>query len=228
MAIPESAGAFRRVATGLCFVVAPLPFVFAFAVHPGLLHPHFLSPAELILRARGAPLLQLGHGLVTLDTALLLVIALHFIGVLDRAGSPRTGLIGGVAAGLGALALVADKAALCLSMSAFERLSDAEFAGMQPGLLALFEKQGWLVLLWGIVLLPAGFAIQAVGLLRSGVLPRWQGLLFLAAAVLIATPDGAEVVNLSASILLALAFFPYGIRLMRPPVAQRLVAGIQL
>ena len=30
-----------------------------------------------------------------------------------------------------------------------------------PGLLAMFSKRGWLVLLWGILLLPIGFGIQA-------------------------------------------------------------------
>jgi len=29
---------------------------------------------------------------------------------------------------------------------------------MMPGLLAMFAKEGWLILLWGIMLLPIGFA----------------------------------------------------------------------
>jgi hypothetical protein len=211
----ESLSSFKRVGTGLCFFTCPLVFVFAFAVHPGLLHPHFLSPAELIGRARGAGVLQLGHALVTLNTALLIVVAVHFMRVLERGSSAWAGFAGAALAVVGALALAADKGALCLTMSALDRLSDAEFARMMPGLLAMFSKQGWLVLLWGILLLPIGFGIQAVALLRSKALPRWQALLFLVAVLMIATPDGVELVNLTAAILLALAFIPYGFRLIR-------------
>jgi len=62
----------------LCFIVFPLVFIFAFAVRPGLLHPHFLGPSEIIQRARGHTLLQWRHALVMLDTALLVVVAVHF------------------------------------------------------------------------------------------------------------------------------------------------------
>lgn len=85
---------------------------------------------------------------------------------------------------------------------------------MMPGLLAIFSKQGWLVLLWGIVLLPLGFGIQAMALLKSKSLARWQSLLFLIGVLLIATPDGAELINLTASVLLMVAFVPYGIQMI--------------
>jgi hypothetical protein len=75
----------KRVGTGLSFAIFPIVFVFAFSVHPDLLHPHLLGPSELIARARGAGLLQFGHVLVTLDTALLIVVAIHFMQLLDRA-----------------------------------------------------------------------------------------------------------------------------------------------
>jgi hypothetical protein len=59
-----------------------------------------------------------------------------------------------------------------------------------------------------------GFAIQAVGLLQAGALPRWQSTLFLIGVLLVAMPDGVEIINLSASILMAIAMIPYGIQLM--------------
>jgi hypothetical protein len=43
----------KRVGTGLCFVIFPIVFVFAFAVHPDLRSPRLLEPSELILRAHG-------------------------------------------------------------------------------------------------------------------------------------------------------------------------------
>ncbi|MFN8582661.1 MAG: hypothetical protein U0163_17005 [Gemmatimonadaceae bacterium] len=161
----------KRIGTALSFVVFPIVFVFAFSVHPGLLTPRVLSPSELVLRAHRAELLQFAHALVTLNTALLVVVALHFMTLLDHTSLAWWGFVGGALAILGSLALAADKGALCLTMSALDNLTDAEFNSMMPGLLAMFSKSGWLVLLWGIVLLPIGFGAQAIALLRSKSLP---------------------------------------------------------
>ena len=204
----------KDVGTGLAFVIFPLIFVVAFAGHSGLLSPQFLSPEEIIMRARGDAFLQFGHALVTLNTGLLIVVSIHFMRLMDGSSSRWVGLTGAVLAVLGALMLAADKGALCLTMSALDKLSDEEFVQMMPGLLAIFSKQGWLVLLWGILLLPVGFAIQALGLLRSNVIPRWQSALLLIGVLFVATPDGAEIFNLTASVLLAIAFVPYGIRII--------------
>jgi hypothetical protein len=204
----------KRIGVGLAFIVFPLLFVFAFAVHPGLLQPHLLNPEELILRAHGNGLLQFGHVLVTLSTGLLIVIALHFMKLLERSSGAWAGFLGATIAILGALMLAADKGALCLTMSAFDTLPEKVFVQIMPGVLAMFTKQGWLVLLWGIVCLPIGFAIQAIALLKTNTFPRWQSILFLIGVLLVATPDGLEIINLSASILMAIALIPYGIRLI--------------
>jgi hypothetical protein len=212
----------RQIGTGLAFVVFPLVFVLAFALHPGLLSPHLAGPEELVLRARHNPGLQFGHALVTLNTALLVVVALHFMKLTAGGSGAWAGFVGGVLAILGSLILAADKGALCLTMSGLEVLPQEDFQRMMPGLLAIFSKQGWLVLLWGIVFLPIGFGIQAVGLLRSRSLPRWQSGSLLVAVLFVATPDGMEIVNLGASLLLAVAFVPYGFQLLgtrRPPTA---------
>ena len=205
----------KRVGTGLAFIIFPLVFVLAFAGHPGLLQPHFLGPEELILRARNDAFLQFGHALVTLNTALLVVAAIHFAGLLDRGTGAWAGFLGGALAVVGALMLASDKGALCLTMSALDTVPDAEFAEMMPGLLAMFSKEGWLVLLWGLLLLPIGFAVQAIALLRTQAIPRWQGILFLIGVLFVGTPDGVELVNLTAACLLTIAFVPYGTRLIR-------------
>jgi hypothetical protein len=205
----------QRIGTGLSFVIFPIVFVFAFSVHPGLLAPQLLGPSELILRARGDGLLQFAHALVLLDTSLLVVVALHFMKLLGHGSVAWAGFLGAALAVLGSLALAADKGALCLTMSALDELSDTEFTAMMPGLLAMFSKKGWLVLLWGILLLPVGFGIQAIALLKSKSIARWQSLLFLLGVLLIGTPDGVEIVNLTASVLLTIAFVPYGIQIIR-------------
>jgi hypothetical protein len=203
-----------RIGIGLSFLIFPLIFVFAFAGHPHMMSLHFLGPEELILRARGNGLLHFGHALVTVNTGLLVVVALYFMRLLKNGSCAWAGFVGGVVAVFGALMLAADKGALCLTMSALDSLPDSDFARMMPGLLAMFSKQGWLVLIWGLLCLPIGFAIQAVALLKSRAIPRWQGILFLVGVLFIGTPDGVEIVNLSAAILMAIACVPYGIRII--------------
>jgi hypothetical protein len=205
----------KQIGIGLAFIIFPMVFIFAFAIHPGLLQPHLLGPEELILRAHSNGLLQFGHVLVTLNTTLLIVVALHFMKLLDRSSGAWAGFIGAAIATLGAISLAADKGALCLTMSAFDTLPEKVFAQIIPGVMAMFTKQGWLVLLWGIVFLPIGFAIQAIALLKTNTFPRWQSILFLIGVLLVATPDGLEIINLSASILMAIAFVPYGIRTIK-------------
>lgn len=205
----------KRIGVGLAFITFPMLFIFAFAVHPGLLQPQLLGPEEIILRAHGNGLLQFGHVVVTLCTGLLIVVALHFMNLLERSTGAWAGFIGAAIAIVGAIILAADKGALCLTMSAFDTLPENVFAQIMPGVLAMFTKQGWLVILWGIVLLPAGFAIQAIALLKTNAFPRWQSILFLIGVLLVGTPDGLEIINLSASILMAIAMVPYGIQIIK-------------
>jgi len=204
----------KRIGVGLSFIIFPVVFVFAFAVHPDLLSPRFLGPAELIQRAHSHSLLHFGHALVTLCTGLLVVVAVHFMNVLKNTRTEWCGLVGGMLAILGALMLAADKGALCLTMSALDTLPEQQFLTMMPGLLAMFGKEGWLALIWGMILLPIGFVIQAAGLLKSGSLATWQSLLLLIGVLFIGTPDGVEIVNLTAAVLLAIALVPYGLQLV--------------
>lgn len=205
----------KRIGTGLSFILFPLLFVFAFAMHPGLLNPRLLGPEDLILRAHQNGMLQFAHLLVTLSTALLVVIALHFKRLLDRSSAAWAGLVGSAVAILGAVILAADKGALCLTMSALDTLPENEFVLMMPGLMAMFSFKGWLVILWGILFLPIGFAIQAIALLKTSVFPRWGSILFLIGALLVGFPDGAEIINLTASVLMAVALVPYGIKIIK-------------
>jgi hypothetical protein len=204
----------KQIGIGLAFIIFPLLFIFAFAVHPGLLKPRLLTPKELILRAHGNKRLQFGHVLVTLSTTLLIAVALHYMKLLDQSSGNWAGFIGAAIAILGTIILAADKGALCLTMSAFDTLPEKVFEQIMPGVMAMFTKKGWLVLLWGVVFLPIGFAIQAIGLLTTQTIPGWQSLLFLIGVLLVAIPDGLEIINLSASIMMAIAFVPYGVQII--------------
>ena len=105
---------------------------------------------------------------------------------------------------LGTLILAVDKGALCLTMSALDTLPEDEFVKMMPGLLAMFGKEGWLIIIQGLPLLTIGFVIQAIGLLKSKSLATWQSILFLIGVLFIGTPDGVEIGNL---IVLLVAVF---------------------
>ena len=204
----------EQTGVGLSFILFPILFIFAFAVHPGLLKPRLLNPKEIILRAHGNKLLQFGHVLVTLSTPLLVVVAMHFFKLLNPGPWGWAGYIGAALAILGTIILAADKGALCLTMSAFDTLPEKVFTQTMPGVMAMFTKKGWLVLLWGIVSLPIGFTIQSIGLIAAHAIPLWQSLLFLIGVLLIAVPDGLEIINLSASVMMAIAFVPYGIQII--------------
>ena len=86
---------------------------------------------------------------------------------------------------------------------------------MMPGLTAMFSLKGWMVLLWGITLLPIGFAVLALAMARARVLPRRQIAMFLVGVLFVGFPDGAEIINLTASFLMAMGLVPYGFRLLR-------------
>ncbi len=94
---------------------------------------------------------------------------------------------------------------------------------MMPGLLAMFSKEGWLILLWRVLLLPIGFAIQASALLKTQTFPCWQTILFLIGVFLVGTPDGLEVINLTASVFIAIACVPYGMKIIVMPAYGKLV-----
>jgi hypothetical protein len=211
---------FKRFGTGLCFIVFPIIWVFAFATHPNLLQPRLLlGPEQLILRAHGNSLLQFGHALVTLNTALLVVVALHFMKLLENTSAAWAGFVGAALAILGACLLAADKGALCLAMSALDTLPEKEFAQTMPGLLAIFSFKGWMSLVWGLVLMPIGVIVQTVAMLRTKALPRVQLYLQLVGVAVIGFPDGAEIINLLAAMVMAASMLPYGVKLMRSSTA---------
>ncbi|MCK7479496.1 MAG: hypothetical protein M0C28_20730 [Candidatus Moduliflexus flocculans] len=107
------------------------------------MRPRLLRPDAIMLAGAGAESgCSMGHALVLLDTALLVVAAVHFMKILSGSRGEWAGFIGAILAVLGAILLAADKGALCLTMSALDTLPDAEFAAMTPGLKAMFAKKG--------------------------------------------------------------------------------------
>jgi hypothetical protein len=213
MEAPSMLEAVKRHGEGLAIVLMPLLFVFAFAVHPGLLHPQMLTPEQVVLRARDNQLLAFGHVLVLFDAALIIVVALHFMKVLEKTRGAWLGFIGAVASVLGAIALGAEKGAESLTMTALFGMPNSVFAGVFPGLVAIFSHRGWMGLVWGVVLIAVGLVLQAIGLLMTDAIPRWEAALLFAVCFL-GWPDGREIINLTAAVLLSVALVPYGLRVL--------------
>ena len=216
IALPAPVGlnSVKRIGTGLAFILFPLLFVFAFSVHPGLLNPHRLSDVEVILRMHHNALLTIGHVLVLFDAAILVVVTLELMKLLDQTSAAWAGLIGAALAVLGAIALGAEKGAECLTMSALDTLPQSQFMQMIPSLLPIFSHQGAMILVMGVVLLAVGLSVQAIGLLTTKAMPRWQAALLLIGVWMLGWPDGEEIVALVGSLLLTAALLPYGLRIL--------------
>lgn len=204
----------KRYGTALAFILYPFLAGFAFAVHPELLNPRLSHDIQAkIMGFHGNTLLHFGHVLMIIAVPLLIVIAVHFMNVLEQK-SGWWGFVGGILVVVGAVVLALDKAALCLVPSALDTLHEAEFRAMIPGIQAMFQYRGWLWLLRLLPLLPVGFIIQTIGLVRSNLLPRWQSIPLLVGSVLMANPD-IDLIGLSATFILGIGFIPYAISLLQ-------------
>jgi len=204
----------KRYGTALAFILYPILAGFAFAVHPNLMSLNISHNIQnKIAEFHGNQLLHFGHVLMVATVPLLIIIATHFMNLLQQRGA-WWGFIGGSLAVIGAVVLAVDKGALCLVPSAFDTLPEADFRALTPGIEAMFQYKGWLALLWLLPLLPVGFVIQTIGLVCSNEIPRWQSVPMLTGSILMANPD-IDIIGLVATIVLGIGFIPYAIQLVQ-------------
>lgn len=198
----------------LAFLLYPLLAGIGFTVHPNLLSLSISHDVqEKIAEFHGNTWLHFGHVLMLLGAPLLIVVAVHFMNLMEKKAT-WWGFLGGLLAVGGAVILAADKGALCLVPSAFDTLPEADFRSLAPGIATMFQYRGWLWLLWLLPFLPLGFILQTIGLVRSNLIPRWQSVPMLVGSVLMANPD-IDLIGLIATIFLAIGFFPYAFHLLR-------------
>lgn len=203
-----------HVAMGIAYIAFPLLSIFIYATHPNLFSLQPVHEVDAwIAEWHGNNLLHFGHVLMLLCVPALIAITIDLMTKLRKDGR-RYGFVGGMLAITGAVFLAADKGALCLVTSAFDTLSPAAFAQIYPAIEAMKGMQGWLWLVYGLVLLPIGFIVLGAGLYRTRALPRWQAGLLIAGSALLLNPD-IEIISLVASVLLAGALIPLGIERFR-------------
>ncbi len=205
---PASGSLLETGSVALALILFPLLFVSAQFLHPDPFTTGLPKTGmEFAVHINGAHWMHIAHLLEFICAPLLLVLALHFYARLKPA-LPRLAFTALVMAAIGTFMLAGNKAALCLTSSAFDTLSDADLFAMAPGLEVLIHRRALMAVLWGIPLLPLGFALFAAGLLKAGVTPKWQAAFILAGSLLLANPE-IQAINTVASLLFAIGFPSY-------------------
>ena len=203
----ELAIAFAFIAFSVLFIAVqwmhPDPFQTAL---PG-------SGQDLIAHFNNQPLLHWAHLIEFLCAPLLMVIAVHFYGQLSSE-QPKLSLLALMVAGMGTFMLAGNKAALCLTLSAFDTLDDAALQALVPGLEVIANRTAHMAILWGIPMLPLGFFLFSVALLRSKTTPKWIAGFTAVGTLMLANPE-IQIVNTIASAFLAAGLVPYGLRLIQ-------------
>lgn len=205
----------RTLGTGLSFIVLPLLFVFGFASHPNLVElapPDYGNASAWIAEFHGNTLWAIGHTAVLWSNIPAIVVFLGLMALLrEKAGT--LSLIAGSLGVVGCLMLVADKAALTLVPTAFETLPEEQFRQLTPGLDAMIQYKGYLWMVRLYVLIPIGFALMAIALFRTKLVPRWQSVAIFVGALLLLNPD-IDLLSLLASLVLGAGLIPIGWRIL--------------
>ena len=92
-----------------------------------------------------------------------------------------------------------------------QTLSDEQFENALPALQTLLDKAGLLWILWLFLLLPLGFIIQVIGLLKEGIIPRWQAVVIIVGLLLLINPD-IEIISSVGASLMCVGVIPAGLR----------------
>ncbi|MCD4792265.1 MAG: hypothetical protein K8R54_03465 [Bacteroidales bacterium] len=204
----------KQVITGISLIAFPVLFIIGNALHSDLLSFGFPDNAqEWVHEIHHNDLQQIGNLLEYLSAPLLIILIFSFINTINRKAY-GWGIIGGMTALLGCVTMIGSKGAFCLSVAGIDTLPEAEFQQVFPALRALFEKAGMLQITWALPLLPLGFVIQSIGLLKGNYLPKRQGLLMLTGSLLLANL-GIELINVIGSLLLCIGLMPVGVLLIQ-------------
>ena len=204
----------EQTGTALSFLLFPVFFVAAQIMHPNLFHIEMITEGkQWIEHFRGQDLLHFAHLLEFLCAPLLIIMALHYKKIL-RNKVPILSFIGVCMVFIGALMLLGNKSALCLTISGFDTLNDQQLFQLVPGLNMLLKKEGMMAVLWLLPLLPLGYVFIAVSLVRSNHVPKWQSVLLIIGSLLLANPE-IQVINFIASFFLAAGLIPYSIKLFK-------------
>jgi hypothetical protein len=204
----------RQKGFALSIILYPLMLLVGFATHPNLLAMEPLHTVEqLVSRFHNNPMYHIGHLIVTFAVPVLIV---YFVGTMNllKGKGKKYGFWGGVIGVFGAFILAVDKGALCLVLSAFDTLPEAEFQKFVPYLEVIVQKEGYLFIVWLIFALMIGGILQAIGLMKEKIIAKWQGILIIIGLLLLINPD-IELISTLGSALMCIAYIPWGVKELR-------------
>jgi hypothetical protein len=201
----------KRIGSGLCIIIFPIMLLLGFVLHPNFFSFGMVrNVTEWVEEWRGVFLFHFGHLLVLLAVPLIIAASVRFMSLLQDRGA-WLGFIGCIFGVFGAFMLAVDKGALTLVLTALQTVPDNQFNAITPALQTLLDRAGWLGMTWLYALLIPGFILQSLGLIRAGMIKKWQGILIIIGLILLANPD-IEIISSAAAILLCIGFIPIGIR----------------
>lgn len=192
----------------------PIMLLTGFLMHPDLLEMKMLHTAQdLVYRFHNNQLYHIGHFIVMMAVPLIIVAMVGIMNMLQNKGK-KYGFWGGVIGIFGAFILAVDKGALCLVMSAFDTLPEAQFQGFIPYLDVIVQKAGLLWVVYFLPLLPFGAVIQTIGLMKEKEVQKWQGVLIIIGLLLLNNPE-IELISTIGSVLMSIGYISWGIKLYR-------------
>lgn len=201
----------KNKAFALSIIVFPLMLFIGFVTHPNLLAMEPLQTVEqLVNRFHNNTMYHIGHLLVTFSVPVIIV---YFIGVMKllQGKGNAFGFWGGVIGIFGAFILAVDKGALCLTMSAFDTLSEEQFTAFTPYLQVIVLKEGLLFIVWLLFALVIGGIVQVIGLMKENVFQKWQGIFIISGLLLLLNPD-IELISSAGSALMCIGYIPWGVK----------------
>ena len=204
---------FTSVIFATCLIVLPLLYIYAFGSHPNLLN---LKPTKTVeswtAEFRHNKKLHRIHVLVLASSLLVITLAINMSNLIPN-NYQIFGIIGETLSIIGAVALAADKGALCLVPSAFDTLKDDEFKQTLPALQTLLDNKGYIWIVKLLILMPIGFIVLSIGLMLSGIIAVWQGITLIIGMLFMINPD-IDLLSLIGSCFMLLSLGSLGISIL--------------
>ena len=204
----------KKKGFAISLIAFPLMLLVGFLMHPNILSFEPLQNVEqLVGRFHNQPVYHFGHLIVMFTVPLIMVTQISIMNVLQGKGE-RLGFWGGITGLFGAFILAVDKGALCLVLSAFDTLPEAEFQQFVPFLSVVVNRAGLLWVVWLLPLLPVGASIQALGLFKEKFISRWQTVCIISGLLLLNNPD-IEFISSVGALLMCAGYIPWGVRILQ-------------
>lgn len=204
----------KKKGFAISLVAFPVMLLTGFLMHPDLLKLEALQTVEqLVGRFHNQSIYHIGHLIVMFSVPVIIIALVSIMNVLQGKGK-RLGFWGGIIGLFGAFILAVDKGALCLVLSAFDTLPEAQFQQFVPFLSVIVHKSGLLWVVWLLPLLPLGAAIQAIGLMKEKFISKWQGTCIVVGLLLLNNPD-LEFISSIGALLMCAGYIPWGVRILQ-------------